>query len=511
VLAISVRVRHDGLMEPRFRSVDRDQQFLLPPDVREWLPSGHPALFVVELVEVLDLSAFRAGYRSTRDRGRPAYHPEVMVGIALYASMTSTMSSRRIERLLATDAGFRVVAANERPDHVTICRFLVRHRDALAGLFDQVVGLAAEAGLVDPTLVAVDGTKMAANASKARNDTIGDLRRRYAEWSDTVADNDRAEAEAEADAEASGKSSGPVAEMADRASMREWISQRLAEREDDPDDARINVTDPDSGLLPRSGGGWVQGYNAQAAAVAGGIVVAADVVGYPNDSVALVPMMDRIEAGVEAATGEMVGVVVADAGYWNTARIDEIEADPDRADVLIATGRTNPTEPPDALPEPDLVSHQADLDRYDEAVAAEQARRIPVIDRVVNEGLRHDQAAAELGISIPHVSTLKRAWERGGGPEGLPPPKPNGRHRPKEPKRPTPAARARHDMDTRLASPAGKSFYRQRQAIIEPVFGDLKTNRRINRLWRRGINNARAEWFWILTGHNLTILHQNTT
>ena len=66
-------------------------------------------------------------------------------------------------------------------------------------------------------------------------------------------------------------------------------------------------------------------------------------------------------------------------------------------------------------------------------------------------------------------------------------------------------------MDTRLASPAGKSFYRQRQAIIEPVFGDLKTNRRINRLWRRGINNARAEWFWILTGHNLTILHQNTT
>jgi transposase len=108
------------VMGPRFRRVERDQQFLLPPDVREWLPVGHPALFVVEVVSELDLSGFVDGYRSSRDRGRPAYHPEVMVGILLYASMTATMSSRRIEKLLATDVGFRVVAANERPDHGTI-------------------------------------------------------------------------------------------------------------------------------------------------------------------------------------------------------------------------------------------------------------------------------------------------------------------------------------------------------------------------------------------------------
>ena len=112
-------------MEPRFRSVGRDQQFLLPPDVREWLPAGHPALFVSELVESLDLSVFVEAYRSTPDRGRPAYHPIVMVGVVLYASMTAVLSSRRIERLLATDAGFRVVAANERPDHVTICRLSI--------------------------------------------------------------------------------------------------------------------------------------------------------------------------------------------------------------------------------------------------------------------------------------------------------------------------------------------------------------------------------------------------
>lgn len=468
-------------------------------------------MFVVELVEVLDLSAFVAGYRSTRERGRPAYHPQVMVGIALYASMTATMSSRRIERLLATDAGFRVVAANERPDHVTICRFLIRHRDALAGLFDQVVGLAAEAGLIDPTLVAIDGTQMAANASPRRNDSVGDLRRRYANWSDTVVDNDRADDETEADAAASGKPSGPVAEMADRASMREWIARRLAERDGDPASVRMNVVDPDSGLLPRKGGGWIQAYNAQAAAVAGGIVVAADVVGHANDSLALVPMMDLAETAVEAATGEKVGVVVADAGYWNSTHINEIEADLDRAGVLIATGRRNPSEPPAPLIEPDLAAHRAEIDDYERAAAVEQARRIPVVNRVVNHGLLLKDAAAELGLSVPHMSTLKQAWLRGGGPDGLPPPRPNGNQPPKEPPGPTPAARARHDMDSRLASPAGRSFYRQRQAIIEPVFGDLKTNRRINRLWRRGIDNARAEWLWMLTGHNLTILHSNTT
>ena len=92
-----------------------------------------------------------------------------MVGVVLYASMTAVMSSRRIERLLVTDVGFRVVAANERPDHGTICRFLVRHRESLEVLFAQVVGLAAEAGLVDPTLVAVDGTKMPGDASPDRN------------------------------------------------------------------------------------------------------------------------------------------------------------------------------------------------------------------------------------------------------------------------------------------------------------------------------------------------------
>ncbi|MBA3604683.1 MAG: transposase [Actinomycetota bacterium] len=494
-------------MDARFRRVDRDQQFLLPPDVREWLAVGHAALFLVELIESLDLSGFVARAATSRDRGRPAYHPAVMVGIALYASMTATMSSRRIERALATDVGFRVVAANERPDHVTICRFLTRHRDLLEGLFAQVVGLAAEAGLIDVTLIAVDGTKMAGDASPSRSQRLGDLRARYAGWADDVGANDAADDAADA----ADPDDGPIPEMLERDSMREWIQRRLRERADEPDDRKMNVTDPDSGLVPRSGGGWVQGYNAQAAAVAGGIVVAADVTANPADTTMLAPMVQRIGDAVAAATGQMAGVVVADAGYWTSEVIEDIEAEDELPDVLIATGRHTPDQSPDPLPEPDLAAHHAAVADYEAAVAAERARRIAVIARVVNGELLIREGAELLGLSVPHVGALKLAWQQGADEEAVSIQRLPGRPRPRPPKGPTRAARSRHAMDTRLARPAGRSLYRQRQAVIEPVFGDIKTNRRITRFLRRGHETVRAEWHSILTGHNLTILHRRTT
>jgi transposase len=495
-------------MEPRFRAVERDQSFLMPPDVREWLPVGHPALFVVELVGSLDLSGFVAGYRSTRDRGRPAYHPVVMVGIVLYASMSSVVSSRRIERLLATDVGFRVVAANQRPDHGTICRFIARHRDALEGLFAQVVGLAAEAGLVDPTLVALDGTTMASNASKSQNRKLGDLRAWFGDWADTVEANDAAEEHAHAEAQERGE--GPIPEMSDHDAMRTWIRQRLADRASDPDGQRMNVTDPDSALMPRKGGGWLQGYNAQAAAVQGGIVVCADVSANPADGVMLEPMVSRISSAITAACGQGAGVVVADAGYWDTETIEEIDNDSDQPDVLVATGRHLPRTAPDPLPEPDLAAHRSALADHQAALDTEHARRIPVIARVIDGELLLREAADLLAMSIPRVSELKRAWHKGPGPDAIRPQRLPRQPRPRPPTNPTRPARARHAMDTRLASPAGRSLYRQRQATIEPVFGDIKTNRRITRFSRRGIHNIRAEWHWILTGHNLTILHKHT-
>lgn len=491
-------------VDARFRSVDRDQQYLLPPDVREWLPPGHPALFLVELIESLDLSGFVARSETSRERGRPAYHPKVMVGIALYAAMTATMSSRRIERALAVDVGFRVVAANERPDHVTICRFIVRHRDLLEDLFAQVVGLAAEAGLVDVTLVAVDGTKLPGDASGSRNERVGDLRARFVGWADDVEANDAAEDAAD-DVDPDG---GPIEEMFDRSSMQAWIRRRLRERADDPDDRWMNVTDPDSAVLPRSGGGWVQGYNAQAAAVAGGIVVAADVTATPSDAAALVPMVTRIGDAVTAATGQSAGVVVADAGYWTTDGIATIEADDALPDVLVATGRHLPEQAPEPLPEPDLTQHHAAIADYDAVVAAERARRIAVIARAVNGELLLREAAEQLGLSIPAICNIKLAWQAGAGEAAVPDPR---RRRPRPPLGPTQAARSRHAMDTRLSRPAGRSLYRQRQGVIEPVFGDIKTNRRITRFLRRGHDLVRAEWHWILTGHNLTILHRRTS
>lgn len=490
-------------MEARFRPVDRDQLFLMPPDVRDWLPAGHPALFVVDTVESLDLARFIAASRTTRDRGRPAFHPKVMVGIAMYASMTATMSSRRIERALHTDVGFRVVAANERPDHVTICRFITRHRAELEDLFVQIVGLAAEAGLVDVAVVAVDGTKLAGNASLSQNRRLEELRDRFGAWSDEVAANDAADDAAEA----AEPGRGPIPEMADRDSMREWIRRRLQERADDAGDRQMNVTDPDSGLLPRSGGGWVQGYNAQAAAVEGGIVIVAEVTANPSDSTMLAPMMTAIEHATADACDQLPAVVVADAGYWRTDLIEAINADPARPDVLVATGQHLPDQPPAPLPEPDLTDYHRALAAHSAAVAAEQDRREHVVRRVVNGELLIREGAALLGLSVPLIGDLKLAYATGGRPAMRTPRIPG---KPPAPRRPTPTARQRHHMDTRLTSPTGRSIYRQRQTIIEPVFGDIKTNRRITRFWRRGIDKVRTEWHWMLIGHNLTILHANT-
>lgn len=488
-------------MGQRFRRVDREQLFLLPPDVREWLPAAHPARFLVEVIAQLDLSAFVAENRSTADRGRPAYHPSVMVGIVLYASMCSITSSRAMGRLLATDVGFRVVAANEQPDHATISRFLVRYGPHLDGLFAQIVGLAAEAGLIDPTLVALDGTKMAASASKERNVSAAKLRAKYRDWLAATEANDATEADSD---------DGPISEMGDLDRMRAWITERLADLDDTPDEVRVNETDPDSTLLPRSGGGWVQGYNAQAAATAGGYVVAADVCANPNDNTMLGSMCDQIAERVGDACGETAGVVVADAGYWASDLIEDIAADDRLPDVLIATGRRTPKTPPEPLHEPDLDAHHHDLAVFDRDVEHEWRRRVAVIAQIVAGELLIREGAQQLGLSVPTTGELKLRYQHH-GPDAIRPQHLPGRRRPQPPAGPTRASRARHHMDTRLASPAGRSMYRQRQAIIEPVFGDIKTNRRITRFLRRGIDKARTDWQLILTGHNLTLIHLNTT
>src|SRR3990170_1789506 len=152
------------------RAVERDQQFLMPPSVSDWLPEDHLAWFIVDLVAELDLAGLYASLRSD-GRGGASYHPEMMLAVLLYAYCVGERSSRRIERRLIEDVAFRVVAANQCPDHATLARFRARHREAVAGLFSQVLGLCVTEGLVQAGVVAIDGTKIEANASAWSNRT----------------------------------------------------------------------------------------------------------------------------------------------------------------------------------------------------------------------------------------------------------------------------------------------------------------------------------------------------
>ena len=152
-------------MAQNFIGCDRDQSFLLPPDVRDWLPDGHLAWFVLDAVAGMDLSGFYGAYRAD-GVGRRAYDPAMVVALVLYGYSRGVRSARKIERACEEDVAFKTIAMMETPDHATIARFVERHEEALAELFSQVLGLCAQAGLVRPGVVAIDGTRMAGNASR---------------------------------------------------------------------------------------------------------------------------------------------------------------------------------------------------------------------------------------------------------------------------------------------------------------------------------------------------------
>jgi len=155
-------------MGQRFVACDREQSFLMPPDVRDWLPENHLAWFVIDAVGEMNLDAFYGAYRQD-GRSRPAYDPAMMVGLLLYAYARGIRSSRMIERDCDEDVAFRVLAAQQRPDHATIARFVERHQDAIAGLFGEVLSVCAKSGLANVGVIAVDGTKVHANASRDEN------------------------------------------------------------------------------------------------------------------------------------------------------------------------------------------------------------------------------------------------------------------------------------------------------------------------------------------------------
>jgi transposase len=429
-------------MGQNFISCDRDQVLLLPPDLRAWLPDDHLALFVIDAVDELDLAAFYGAYRQD-GWGRAAYDPAMMVALLLYAYAKGVRSAREIERRCVEDVAFRVIAANLAPDHATIARFRADHEQALAHLFGQVLGLCVRAGLVHAGVVALDSTKLHANASGLANLSYEQIAREVLQEAAAV---DAAEDELYGDRR--GDELPP--ELADpkkrKARLRElkreleaeWEAERQAREEmlarraeheartgrkptgrppvkrdmsGDPP-GRVNVTDPDSRPVktPR---GYIQGYNAHAVATEEQIVIAADLTTGTRDQGQLEPMVRAADSELaQAGSDRTPGVVLADAGYWVGGQIHRLMADGMR--VLV---------PPDA-----------------HARAAPSPRR------------------------------------RGGLYE---------------------------HMRRQLASERGDQLYARRMTTIEPIFGQIKANRRADRFLRRGLTACRSEWRLITATHNL--------
>jgi transposase len=303
-------------MAYNFLGCDRDQPFLLPPDLRDWLPEGHLAWFVLDVVDQLDLTAF---YRVHRDdgHGHPAYDPKLLLGVLLYAYAIGVRSSRQIERRLTEDIAFRVLAANQTPDHVTIARFRVRHEHALAGFLVASLRLCAAAGMVRVGTVALDGTKLAGNAAEQANRTHDKLETEVAEILRQAAEADQRDdlehGTARGDelpAELASKT-GRLARLrqakaqleAEAAERQRRYEQRVAElaaaarakgkqprahvkpraRDEAPNPKRVaNVTDPDSRLV-HTRKGSMQGYNAQAVTTLEQVIVAAELTQDAND------------------------------------------------------------------------------------------------------------------------------------------------------------------------------------------------------------------------------------
>lgn len=467
-------------MAYNFVACDREQLMLMPLSMADWLPEDHLAWFVLDVVAELDLSAFRAAYRLD-GRGGVAYDPQMMLALLVYAYCVGERSSRRIERRLVEDVAFRVVAANQHPDHATIARFRANHETAIAGLFGQVLAVCARAGLLRPGLVAIDGTKLAANASRDANRTAVQIAK---EILAEAAATDAAE-DADADPPNEGDSAGELQEragrrarlrallgtleaeaaeksyeayMARRAEKQAATGKPIRGRRPSPESSthkarsQANVTDPDSRLL-KTKGGYIQGYNAQAAATEEQFVVAAEVTNQANDAPAYAPMVSAVKKNLRVA-GEKRRVrrVVADAGYWSTENVNM-----KGVESFIAPGRTR------------------ELKRLAEA----DQQRAAILDRAEAGEIDTLEASGQLGVTRARVNQLLRR-RRAGDPDPL-----------------------TTTMMAKLDTPKGRKTYKKRAASIEPVFAQIKHNRKIRSLSRRGMAAADSEWKLICATHNL--------
>ena len=450
-----------------FRPYQPDQLLLLPPSIQEWLPEGHLARFVSEVVDELDLAAIEERYNE--ERGCPPYHPRMMVKVLVYGYCTGTYSSRRLQAKLAEDVAFRYLAAGNQPDFRTLSDFRKEHGTGLAGLFEQVLKLCQKTGLVKLGRVAVDGTRLKANASKHKAMSYGrmvekeaELKREIQELLERAEAIDREEdarygkdrqgdelpeelqrresrlkkireAKAALEAEAREQAVKDAEAAQARQAAREEEERRRGRRFGgkpikvaDPQQAKPapkaqrNFTDPDS-KVQKTADGFIQGYNAQIAVDdKAQVIVAQHVTPQAADVNELLPVVANLRRVLRRKPKQLL----ADAGYWSEDNVRALERQ--QIDPYVARGRVKHGEP---LP------------------------------------------PAPRGRPPAHLTTEQR-------------------------------------MQRKLRTKRGKKVYAQRKAIVEPVHGQIKQARGFRQFLRRGLERVQQEWALICTAHNLLKLRK---
>jgi transposase len=390
-------------MAKTYRPYVPEQDLLLPPSLREWLPEDHLAFFVSDLIDQLDLSAITTVYED-EERGYPPYHPVMLTKVLVYAYCVGVFSSRKIQRRLVEDVAFRVLAAGNAPDFRTIADFRKTHLTALRGFFEQVLRLAREMGAPRVGRVALDGTKIKANASKHKAMSYGRMREKQRQLRDEVkellAQAEAADAAEDAEYGPDRRGDELPAELQRRESRLERIREAkraLEARARDeaagkgappesvkPDSkAQYNFTDPESRIM-KGPDGFVQGYNAQVAVDELQLIVGQAVTQETNDKKQLLPMITTIEQ----QSGDTPTQLLADAGYCSDENLSAI-ADM-TIDSYISTRKQKHGERPGPCPRGPLPKTATIVDRmsrklHAQAGAAVYAARKGIVEPVIGQ------------------------------------------------------------------------------------------------------------------------------
>ena len=474
------------------RLVQREQHFLLPPSLDDWTPAEHPVRFVAALIAGLSAADWRAmGIDPSPDPvGAPRYAPAVLTGVWVWGFMSGVRSARGLERACREQIPVRWLTANQTPDHNTLWRFYQAHRAGMRALLTRSIRVAVAADLIDLALVAVDGTKLRADAAAERSLTTDGLRALL----------DRTErAIAALEAQNTGEASGPPelpAALRERTALRERVVAALAaDAVAQRGTGKTNLTDPDAAMM-KGRSGIAPGYNAQAAAAAtsasaqallgagaptGRFVVAATLTPQANDVQELVPVL----AETAAQLGRAPELTVADGGYHSAAALAQA-AEAGYA-VVVA-------EPPRRSGSPDPYAETAFA--YDAATDTLTcpAGQLLTFRRIAREAGRADrrlyQGSPAVCRACPAFGTCPRDARHG-----------------RVVRRPVdhPAVVAQRAV---RAGPAGQAALRQRRGLIEGVFGTVKTCLDGRRVHLRGAAAVAAEWTLLATAVNLRTLHR---